>query len=116
ISGKIVLAGKSEDHIFLGGLIRFASLGTIGISIVIIIKNLQSINAIVIGAMGIIVALIILIYGWTVDLNNTTTNFISILGCFNFYITYQLSASISPSLTVKNVLTDINFQHQYLLH
>ncbi|MHA1511878.1 MAG: hypothetical protein ACTSRX_09180, partial [Promethearchaeota archaeon] len=107
ISGKIVLAGKSEDHIFLGGLIRFASLGTIGISIVIIIKNLQSINAIVIGAMGIIVALIILIYGWTVDLNNTTTNFISILGCFNFYITYQLSASISPSLTVKNVLTEI---------
>jgi len=107
ISGKIVLAGKSDDHIFMGGFIRLISLGTIGISIVIIIKNLQSINAIILGALGIIVGLIILIYGWTVDLNNTTTNFISILGCFNFYITYQLSASISPSLTVKNAFTEI---------
>jgi hypothetical protein len=107
ISGKIVLAGKSDDHIFLGGFIRFISLGTIGISIVIIIKNLQSINAIVLGAMGIIVGLIILIYGWTVDLNDTTTNFITIMGCFNFYITYQLSASISPTLTVKNAFTEI---------
>ncbi|MHA1642021.1 MAG: hypothetical protein ACTSVX_04755 [Promethearchaeota archaeon] len=107
ISGKIVLAGKSEDRIFLGGIIRIVSLGTIAISIVLIFKNLQSINAIVIGVMGIIVALIILIYGWTVDLNDTTTNFISIMGCFNFYITYQLSASITPSDTVKNVLTEI---------
>ena len=36
IPGKIVLAGKSDDRIFLGGIIRFISLGTIGISIVII--------------------------------------------------------------------------------
>ncbi|QEE16755.1 hypothetical protein DSAG12_02585 [Promethearchaeum syntrophicum] len=107
IPGKIVLAGKSDDRIFLGGFIRLVALGTIGISIVIIVKNLQSINAIVLGAMGIIVALIILIYGWTVDLNNTTTNFISIMGCFNFYITYQLSASISPSETVTNAFTEI---------
>ena len=81
ISGKIVVAGKSDEHIFLGGIIRIVSIGTIGISIVIIFKNLQSINAIVLGVMGIIVALIILIYGWTVDLNGTTTNFISIIGC-----------------------------------
>ncbi len=107
ISGKIVVAGKSDEHIFLGGIIRFVSFGTIGISIVIIYKNLQSFNAILIGVMGIIVALIILIYGWTVDLNDTTTNFISILGCFNFYITYQLSASISPSDTIKNAFTEI---------
>ena len=107
ISGKIVVAGKSDEHIFLGGIIRIVSIGTIGISIVIIFKNLQSINAIVLGVMGIIIALIILIYGWTVDLNNTTTNFISIMGCFNFYITYKLSASISPSETVSNVFTEI---------
>jgi len=107
ISGKIVVAGKSDEHIFLGGIIRIVSIGTIGISIVIIFKNLQSINAIVLGVMGIIVALIILIYGWTVDLNGTTTNFISIMGCFNFYITYKLSASISPSETVSNVFTEI---------
>ena len=107
ISGKIVLAGKSDDHIFSGGLIRIVSLGTIGVSITLILKNLQSLHSIVLGAMGIIVALIILIYGWTVKLNDTTTNFISILGIFNFYITYQLSVSISPSDKVENVFTEI---------
>ena len=107
ISGKIVVAGKSDEHIFLGGIIRIVSIGTIGISIVIIFKNLNSINAIVLGVMGIIVALIILIYGWTVKLDGTSTNFISIMGCFNFYITYKLSSSISSSETVNNVFTEI---------
>ena len=107
ISGKIVVAGKSDDHIFLGSIIRLVSIGTIAISIVLIFKNLGSFNAIVIGVMGIIVALIILIYGWIVKPDNTTTNFFSIMGCFNFYITYQLSASISPSDTVKNAFTEI---------
>ncbi len=107
ISGKIVVAGKSDEHIFLGGIIRIVSIGTIGISIILIYKNLTSINAIVLGIMGIAVALIILIYSLTVKLDGTTTNFISIMGCFNFYITYKLSSSISPSETVDNVFTEI---------
>ncbi len=107
ISGKIVVAGKSDEHIFLGAIIRIIAIGTIGISIVLIYKNLTSINAIVLGIMGIAVALIILIYSLTVKLDDTTTNFISIMGCFNFYITYKLSSSISPSETVDNVFTEI---------
>lgn len=57
--------------------------------------------------LGVISSLTYLIYSWTAKLNKTTTNFLSISGWYNIYITYHLSVSIQETDRVKNVLTEI---------
>lgn len=97
LSGKILVYGKSENHIFMGWIIRIAAFGTLGLSGYIMYVNFGTVNAMIVAGLGIICSLTILIFSWTATLNKTSTNFITIMGLFNFSIVYDLSTSIDQS-------------------
>ncbi|WP_371804734.1 hypothetical protein [Candidatus Lokiarchaeum ossiferum] len=106
IEGKLLTAGKSDDHLFMGGILRLVSIGSIGLCIALILLNM-SLNAIIIGAIGIGVNILYLVFGFTAKRNASTSNFIAILGLFNIYIAYQLSAAITPSQGIENAFTEL---------
>lgn len=107
ISGKVLVAGKDDEHIFMGNIFRLIAFASLGLSIYILILNYPTFNAMLVAILGIIASLVYLIYSWSAKRNKTTTNFLSILGCYNIYITYHLSVSIHTTEKVKNVLTEI---------
>lgn len=106
IEGKLLTSGKSDDHIFLGGLLRFVSVGGIGLSIALILTNM-TLNAIIIGAIGIGINIAYLLFSFLAKKNAATCNFISIMGLFNIYIAYQLSTAINPSQGIENAFTEL---------
>ncbi len=98
LSGKILVSGKSDNHIFMGWIIRIAAFGTLGLSGYIMYVNFGTVNAMIVAVLGIICSLTILIFSWTAPLDKTSTNFISIMGLFNLSIAYDLSISIDQAI------------------
>jgi hypothetical protein len=106
LSGKLVTAGKSDNHVFLGVLLRLVAVGTLIFSILLIIFN-WTLHAIVLGVMAIIAIGMYLAYSWGAERNATNCNFITIMGLYNFYILYQISSAITPSDQIPNIMTEL---------
>jgi hypothetical protein len=105
LSSKLITAGKSKEHIFLGKLIRFVAAAVIGLCIWLILANMGSPNAYIIGGLGILTSSLLLKF--STSRNPDDNNFITILGLYNFYIAYQISASVMHSDSIPNILTEL---------
>ncbi len=107
LEGKLITSGKSDDHVFLLGLIRIISIASIILGIRLILQDSPiSLENILIGGLVIIGNLIFLVFGYMSPKNNGTCNFITIIGIFNIYNTYHLSAAINPATSAGNVFTE----------
>jgi hypothetical protein len=106
LPGKMITAGKSQDHIFLEPILNFGALITIAFSILLMIKN-PVINAYIIGGLGIIAALLVLYFTFRAERNDSNVNYATIIGLYNLYIAYQLSGSIERADNLPNMLTEL---------
>ena len=108
-SGKIIVYRKSENHIFMGLILRIGALGTLCLSGYILYVNFGTINAMIVAILGIASSLTFLIFSWAATRDKTSTNFITIMGLFNFYIVYLLSSSIGQAVEIEesNIVIEI---------
>ncbi len=106
ISGKLLTYGQSSDHIFMGALLNLVNLGNAGLAIYMVILN-QTADAIVLCVL-VLAASGLYFFFWALGEHNaSSTNFMVIMGFFNFYVSYNLVSSVMPSEGLTDTITDI---------
>jgi hypothetical protein len=106
IGGKLICAGKSDDHTFLGGLCSLLVLATAGLSAYLMVMD-RNFNAWLIGGLGITFAVAYLALVVTLKKDGTTTNFLTIVGLYNILLVYRLTGAVAPAEDLPNIVTEL---------